>query len=210
MHLLRTGATGKAVGLGKIFVGRLDLPLSEAGAAELERLAGSRTYPGAQRVFSSPLLRCTQTADILYPGVPMERLDTLNDMDLGRFTGKTFEELRGDESFSRWLADSRENPPPRGERLDAYLERIAEGFTQLFTRMMEEKLTDIAVITHGGVIMTALAAMGLPRRPIHDWACDNGHGYTLLFTPQLWMQGGLVEAFREIPHDPATEPDFDM
>jgi alpha-ribazole phosphatase len=210
MHLLRTGATGKATGLGKVFVGRLDLPLCEAGAAELEALAGTREYPYAERVFVSPLARCAQTAEIIYPGVPLERVEALNDMDIGRFTGKTLGELHADESFARWLENSRENPPPRGEWLNAFLERIAGGFTQLFARMMDEKLTDIAVITHSGVIMAALAAMGLPRRPVHEWACENGHGYTLLFTPQLWMQGGLVEVFREIPHDPAQEPDFEL
>jgi alpha-ribazole phosphatase len=210
MHLLRTGSTGKATGLGKLFVGRLDLPLCEAGAAELERLAETCGYPYAERVFASPLLRCAQTAEILYPGVPVEQVGGLNDMDLGRFTGKSFEELRGDASFSRWLENSRENPPPRGEHLNAYLERIAECFTRLFARMMDEKLTDIAVITHGGVIMTALAAMGLPRRPMNEWACENGRGYTLLFTPQLWMQGGLVEVFRELPYDPEPETEHEL
>ncbi len=45
MHLLRTGATGKAVGLGKVFVGRLDLPLCEAGVSELESLAKNHGVP---------------------------------------------------------------------------------------------------------------------------------------------------------------------
>jgi alpha-ribazole phosphatase len=209
MHLLRTGTTGKARGLEKVFVGRMDLPLCEEGEAELRQIAENHEYPYAERVFASPLRRCAQTAGIIYPDVPLERVDGLNDLDIGRFTGKTFEQLHDDASFTRWLENSRENPPPRGEYLEAFLERIAECFTRLFTRMMDEKLTDIAVVTHGGVIMTALAAMGLPRRPVNEWACENGRGFTLLFTPQLWMQGGLVEVYREIPIAPAPEPDFD-
>jgi hypothetical protein len=45
---------------------------------------------------------------------------------------------------------------------------------------------------------------------MNEWACENGRGYTLLFTPQLWMQGGLVEVFRELPYDPEPESEYDM
>ncbi len=207
IHLLRTGSTGD--GGAKKFVGQTDAKLSSTGVEALERLLLEKKYPDAAMVFTSPLVRCTQTAGILYPGVLSERLGGLRDMDLGVFSGKTFEELRGDADFSRWIQNSRENPPPEGESLSCFLERITAAFTEIFSRMMSERLTEAAVITHSGVIMTLLSAIGLPKRPVNEWAVENGCGYTLLFTPQLWMQGGAVEVYRAIPAA-CTTNDYDL
>ncbi len=206
IHLLRTGSTGD--GEVKKYVGQTDPPLSAQGTDALERLVREMKYPDASAVFTSPLARCAETAGILYPKVPLESLSGLTDMDLGEFSGKTFDELRDRAAFSKWIQNSYENPPPGGENLPAFLNRITAAFTDIFSRMMNERLTQTAVITHSGVIMTLLAAIGLPRRPVNEWTVENGCGYTLLFTPQMWMQGGGVEVYRAIPKA-CTMNDYD-
>ena len=43
-----------------------DWPLCDEGIYQLQQLKKEYRYPQAEAVFTSPLLRCTQTADILY------------------------------------------------------------------------------------------------------------------------------------------------
>lgn len=197
LHFIRTGRTSTEP--GKRYVGQSDPPLCPEGIEELERLCRENEYPRAQMVFASPLRRCTQTAEILYPHLFSETVEGLADMNLGRFEGKSFEELRGDEAFSAWLKNSLENSPPGGEATDAFTERIVEATHGVFRRMMEERLTSVAVITHGGVIMSLLAGIGLPKLPLPQWAAANGAGYTVLFTPQMWMRDRAVEVYAAIP-----------
>lgn len=204
MHLIRTGRTFP--GDGKRYVGQSDPPLCAKGLDELEALRREFTYPRVEAVFTSPLRRCVQTADMLYPDILTESVDGLMDMNLGSFEGKTFEQLRGDEAFRDWLGDSAEYPPPGGEQLDAFTERVIIAVNGIFNRMMTGRMTSVAVVTHGGVIMTLLAGIGLPKQQLQQWATANGTGYTLLFTPQMWMRDGCAEVYSLVPGPP--EDDF--
>jgi len=56
---------------GKRFIGTTDEPLSSTGVAGLQM----REYPMAGLVFSSPMKRCVQTAEILYPGIKATIID---------------------------------------------------------------------------------------------------------------------------------------
>lgn len=197
MHLIRTGKTSSKP--GKRYVGQLDLPLCDEGAEALAGMSRDFIYPPAEIVFTSPLLRCVQTAGILYPDTQTVKIDGLMDMNLGEFEGGSFEELCVDETFSLWIKNSLENTPPGGEAIPDFTARIIDAIGEIFNKMMEEKITNAAVVTHGGVIMTLLAAIGLPKIPLHQWAAENGTGYTLLFTPQMWMRDGSAEVFCRQP-----------
>lgn len=186
-------------------MGQLDLPLCGEGEEALREMKKNYVYPPADMVFASPLSRCVQTAGILYPDTGVIKLDSLMDMNLGEFEGKSFEELRGNADFARWIENSHENPPPGGEEILEFTLRVVEAVGNIFAMMMEDKISDAAVVTHGGVIMTLLAAIGVPKMPLNEWATGNGEGYTLIFTPQMWMQGGMAEVFCYQPCDPLEE-----
>lgn len=197
IHLIRTGRTWDNP--WKRYVGQSDIPLSEKGAEELREMRGRFDYPRAEKVFSSPLRRCLQTAEILYPGIGANLLDGLADMNLGAFEGKTFDELRGDEAFTKWLDNSFENTPPGGEPVGEFTQRVVRTLDRIFRTMLDERIASAAVITHGGVIMTLLAGIGLPKLPLHQWAVKNGTGYTLLMSTQMWMRDRAAEIQTLIP-----------
>ena len=197
IHFIRTGKT--SAGDEKRFVGRVDFPLCSEGEQELFTMREKFLYPHAEMVFTSPLARCVKTAEILYPDIYRLDDDGFTDMDLGGFSGKSFEELRYDADFSAWIGNSVSNPPPGGENIEDFTKRIVRAASGVFFKMMDEKIRDAAVITHGGVIMTLLAAIGQPKVPLQEWAMGNGEGYTLIFTPQMWMQSGSAEVFRRLP-----------
>lgn len=204
MHFIRTGRTAPA-GPEIRYVGQRDLPLCEEGMEELRRLGEEGRYPEVEMVFTSPLRRCVQTAYLLYPNRYTVELPGLMDMNLGRFEGETFETLREDPDFAAWLGNAVENPPPGGEDPLAFLERLVRAVREIFHRMMEEKMSSVAVVTHGGAIMSLLAGIGLPKQPMRQWTVPGGAGYTLLFTPQMWMRDGCAEVFAALPEFP--EPD---
>ncbi|GHU80563.1 hypothetical protein FACS1894191_6110 [Clostridia bacterium] len=197
IHLIRTGKTGD--GTSRRYVGQSDIPLCESGAAALNELVRDYRYPKVEMVYTSPLTRCMQTAEIIYPGLYTVRAGGFVDMNLGEFEGKTFDELKDTAAFTGWLGDSVGSPPPGGEDAMSFTRRVIYAAGDIFETMMEEGTTSVAVVTHGGVIMTLLASICLPRAPIHHWAVDNGFGYTILMTPQMWMRDRAAEAFALIP-----------
>ena len=84
----RTAANDKG-----IYIGRTDYPLSDKGAAELAGKTDEFVYPKVARVYSSPLRRCIETAEILFPEVQLQTVENLMEMDLGKFDGKSADEL---------------------------------------------------------------------------------------------------------------------
>lgn len=197
IHLIRTGATSSSP--GRRYTGQSDTAVCEEGLEALYNLKDTRTYPRVDMVYSSPLRRCLQTAGILYGNKRLEVIEDLKDMNLGSFQGKTFDELQGDPYFMAWLDNSFQHTPPGGEGTAAFTRRIVSAINHIFFRMMEDKTANVAVITHVGVIMTLLAAIGLPRAPLHQWAVDNGTGYTLRMTTQMWMRDGAAEVSALVP-----------
>lgn len=207
IHILRTGSTADSP--GKRYVGQTDLPLSQKGRAQLEAQRRELLYPDVDVVFSSPLRRCIQTSYLLYPDTQLLTIEDFKDMNLGSFEGKTFEALRGDEAFARWINNSFEYAPPGGEDTLSFTRRIVGALDEVFHYMMDERVTNAAVVTHGGVIMTLLAAAALPKLPLHQWSVANGAGYTLLMTPQMWMRDGAAEVYGFIPEKPGKD-DMEM
>lgn len=65
------------------------------------------------------MLRCTQTADILFPDTDGEIMDELRECDLGEFDGKSISELKDNESFLGWLEGKIRRPAARPTKSSA-------------------------------------------------------------------------------------------
>ena len=66
LHLIRHGMT--AGNLQGLYIGSgTDIPLCDEGRAQLNELKERFEYPQVDTVFSSPLLRAVETANILFP-----------------------------------------------------------------------------------------------------------------------------------------------
>ena len=101
ISVIRHGRT--AANDSGIYIGRTDFPLSDKGAAELSQKQDTYIYPRVARVYSSPLQRCLETAEILFPDVPIQTVDNLIEMDFGTFEGKSTEELIDRPEFKTWI-----------------------------------------------------------------------------------------------------------
>ncbi len=211
IHLIRHGKTPESE--QGVYLGRTDLPLSAEGKKLLTKMAQQLCYPPAQLVYAGPLRRCVQTAELLYPDRLILPSDDFTECDFGEFTGKTIPQLKDLPAYQKWIEGGFEAAPPGGESGTALLARVLNGLQAVFGRMMAERLTDTAVITHGGVIMSLLAACGFPKRRMSQWATDFGCGFTILITPQMWMRDRAFEIYAEIPWrgtDCKFADDFDI
>lgn len=197
VHFIRHGLTkGNLEGR---YIGSTDLPLCQQGVEQLEDLIALKEYPFVDKVYTSPLVRCRQTADILFPDRAVEVVDNLREYDFGEFENRTVEELEKDPRFRQWAAASMQASAPGGESGMDLLKRSVQAMAYIFGQMMENNIYSAAVVTHGGLIMTLLANMGLPQREMIYWNAQPGCGYTALLTAQMWMRDQKFEVYGTIP-----------
>ena len=193
IHLIRHGLE-KPEGVIR-YVGKTDLPLTARGKEQIKVLDNQGIYPYAQRLYSSPLKRCVETLEIIYPEKEITTVPGLCECDFGKFENKTAEELKDDPAFSDWLSGG---CPPGGESTDDFVKRSVVAFAKTVEDIMKEGVTDCAFCLHGGNIMAILSVCGLPELPFNEWVCAPGRGYTLRITPSVWMRGYKAEVLGEI------------
>ena len=89
------------------------------------------------------------------------------------------------------------------------MSRLVVGLNEVFAQMMEEKLDDAVVITHGGVIMTLLHGVGLPKTEFGTWQAGNGEGYTVAMNTAMWMRDRAFEIVAPIPQPKGSSQEED-
>lgn len=195
IYLIRHGATdGNARGE---YIGVTDLALSLSGVAALTNLKEKIDYPKVDKVYTSPLLRCRQTANVLYPDYAAESVDNLMEYNFGEFEGKTALQLESNPDFYKWTS-GQVSSPPGGEDSTEFAKRICLGFHEVVEDMMANGIYKAAVIMHGGAIMTLLSCCALPRRRSLEWTSDFGRGFEVSVTPSLYHSNGIIEVKEEI------------
>ena len=198
LHLIRHGLT--AGNLQGLYIGSgSDLPLCDEGRAQLKTLKKDFDYPVVPLVFTSPMKRATETAEILFPGVRQIELDDLREMAFGKFEGRPVKELVHDEDFKKWITPGSGYLPEGAEPTEQFHARCADSLLKLFEYMIRMDVTEAACVTHGGVIMSMLSQRAVPTRHPEQWMADPGCGYTVQTDVQLWMRDKLVEAIDIVP-----------
>lgn len=198
LHLIRHGLTaanleGRYIGSGT------DLPLCEEGKADLLSLKQQFEYPQVSLVFTSPLLRAKETAEILYPGVRTIVLQDLREMGFGVFENRLLTDLAKDPAFAAWMDPTSETVPEGAESRQAFAERSGSMLMKLFEFMIKTHTEEAACVTHGGVILNMLARHALPQRRPEEWMTDPGCGYSLRLDAAMWMRDHLAEAYDVVP-----------
>ncbi|MBQ2265074.1 MAG: histidine phosphatase family protein [Oscillospiraceae bacterium] len=199
MSLIRHGRT--TANEKGIYIGSTDYSLSDKGAAELCSKLDLYEYPRVQRVYSSPLKRCTEIAEILFPDQELYVAEELRELNFGDFDGKSVDELIQREDYKTWLrGGSPDVRPPNGESTAELCVRSFEVLHRMLMDMMENDLDHCAVITHGGVITNMLTCFGLPKLSAQELTCEPGEGFEIMFTAQMWQQSQVFEILGMTPY----------
>ncbi len=192
------------------YIGHTDVELSEDGVKQIEQMKKDYDYPYVEAVFTSPLKRCTKTANLVYPDKEAIVINDLIEYNFGEYEGRTAEELKENELFSRWLSGEHGVEPPFGESNEAFANRVANCFIKIVDGLLKTGTTKAAVFTHGGVIMYLLSAFGIPEAPMHEWLMPGGCGYAIRITPGIWSRGRKFEVIAEVPYVPGEDEDEEI
>lgn len=184
-----------------IYIGSTDIPLSRKGAGELAAKMDEFDYPSVQRVYSSPLCRCTETAEILFPEIELVKADGLRELNLGEFEGKTVDELINRDDYKKWLKGGADTRPPKGESLEEMTARIFSALHSIINDMMQEGITHTAIITHAGIITNMLVGFGLPKYEPKYLQAKAGEGFDIMVTTQMWLNSQAFEIMGYCPYD---------
>lgn len=86
LYLIRHGITEGNLD-GK-YIGQTDLALCPQGEKQIQQLVKAGVYPCVEKVYTSPLKRCVETAQIIYPDIQLSKVDEIAEMDFRAVRGK--------------------------------------------------------------------------------------------------------------------------
>ena len=150
--------------------GLADPPLDEVGREQARRLAERLRDEAPVALYTSPLQRARETADIIGQALdaPVMSDERLKEYDVGDLTGLTWEQVveQYPDVASRWeKAEEVELPGEEGR--ETFQARVKAAFDEIISQHLEET---IGVVAHGGTLGAYLKCLiGLPTRfsPFH-------------------------------------------
>ena len=164
--------------LTRKYVGRTDEPLCEEGKKELSRSIDSGIYPPRMEgcvLLVSPMKRCRETAEMIYPGVEQRVVDSFRECDFGVFEYRNHQELDGRPDYQAWIDSGGRMKFPEGEDPERFRTRSVKAFEELLQEYPDTP--QLILVVHGGTVMSLMSALADPPAGYFDHCVDNGHGY---------------------------------
>lgn len=171
--LIRHGKTKGNV--ERRYVGRTDEPILEEERRRLLACAPRMQRP--DRIYISPLQRCVQTAQCLYPGRSFTVCPDFRETDFGKFEYKNYEELKEIPEYQSWIDSGGTAAVPAGESGSGFRERCIRGFAKVLEEAAWNHYDFISLVVHGGTIMAILKHYYIEESHYYDWQVKNGEGY---------------------------------
>ena len=123
-------------------------------------------------IYGSDLKRCQQTAVLFYPQATYQGSLAFREMSFGDWELKTYEDLKEDVIYQKWLGDPNKVSPPNGEFLHQMATRVLKGLKSIPSNQP-------IVVTHGGPIRFVLHKFAPEKRDFWSWDVKHGDKWTL-------------------------------
>lgn len=183
------------------YVGKTDEPLLEEARAQLleESLSlGKILKPDI--LYVSPMLRCRETAGILFPGKEQHIVEAFRECDFGEFEYRNYKELNGNPAYQRFIDSGGTCGFPGGETLKEFQERCVREFCRLIDAAWVRKENgSMAFVVHGGTIMAILDRFSNPHKDYFTWQTGNGNGYAADLCYHVHKPHMALMAIRPLP-----------
>ncbi len=167
------------------YLGKTDVSLSPDGIRALEKFVADREYPTADVLFSGPMKRCLETAQILYLGQTPILIPEWTEMDFGTFEGHNYKELSGSPDYQRWIDSGGTLPFPEGESREAFIARNLRGYEKMLEvlqqRYVPGQTMQVSAAVHGGTIMALLSHFLGGEYFDYQVKCGQGYSGRLVF-----------------------------
>jgi probable phosphoglycerate mutase len=157
------------------FQGQKDVALNDTGREQAGVLAEAAQDHGFVALYTSPLVRARETAEIVGAALGLEPQldDRLKEVDTGDWTGRLKDDI-AHEDPDGWAAFGRGGEDwrfPGGESLQDQQDRVIAALVDI----TQTALLPALVVCHRGVVRCALAhtqKRGLDT--YHEWTVPNG------------------------------------
>jgi broad specificity phosphatase PhoE len=158
------------------FQGRTDVGLSDAGLAQAAALARAVARRRVGAVYSSPLRRARETAEIVAKerGLTVTLVDDLRELSLGAWEGRTVDDVLAMEAdaYRNWRERPYDCPPPEGEHIADVARRVLPVMELIVSSHADGQ--EALVVSHGGVISVYLChLLGLSPNALWQLAIGN-------------------------------------
>lgn len=176
MKLLLARHAESAWNAERRFQGRTDVGLSEAGLAQATALARAVARRRVSRIYSSPLRRARETAEIVARdrALTVTVVDELRELSLGTWEGRTVDDVLALEAdaYRNWRERPYDCPPPEGEPIADVAARILPVLERIVGSHPDGD--EALVVAHGGVISVYLChLLGLSPNALWQLAIGN-------------------------------------
>jgi broad specificity phosphatase PhoE len=144
--------------LGRGFAGRQpDVSLNAQGRQQAQDLVARLAGVQVDHIYCSPQPRTHQTAQALAQarGLAIQTEAAFDEVDLGDWQGRTFDEVRDQEAWKHWLERRASAQPPGGEPFAQVERRAMAGLHRLARRHPEQH---VLVVSHGDVLKAMVAS----------------------------------------------------
>ncbi|WP_277586919.1 histidine phosphatase family protein [Psychrobacillus antarcticus] len=126
------------------------------------------------QIIGSDLMRCKQTAAKVFNGIPYIENANFRECSFGDWEQKTYNELKEQALYRKWLDNPRQIVPPNGESMQAMESRVLQAFLETI-----EKLAEPIIVIHGGPIRFLLTKYANIEKSFWDWEVAHGCMFTL-------------------------------
>lgn len=164
----RHGRTGH--NLAGRLQGSSDMAIGQAGAADAVIIAANLPPDSRGTVYTSPLLRAKQTAEIIARQLSLEApvvLDDLREYAFGEWEGQTHAELASLSGHDAWyahpLSTNRDGIPPGSEDFLAFLKRVNH-----IMRKLTDDRDSFLVVSHATVVRAIAFLAGLSKQGVES------------------------------------------
>ena len=110
------------------------------------------------------------------------------------FEYKNYEELKDDPLYQVWIDSNGQMLIPNGESGADFRRRCCAAYEKCVAEAREKGLEKIAIVCHGGTIMSVMERYGVPKKSFYEWQAANGCG----ILTETTEEGGNGYGIREI------------
>lgn len=150
------------------------------------------TDPLRKTVWGSDLLRCRQTASVLFPNAEYHADPDFRECNFGEWEMKTYDQLKNVRQYRNWIDDPFSITPPGGENLGQLAKRIELALSKL------PNGNEFTIIMHGGPIRYLLARA--KKQAFREQQVFHGECHKISWSSrQAFEEGKICESYSVEP-----------
>lgn len=163
-----------------VFCGVVDYPLSPLGVQEITDMVALNTYDNVDRVYRSPLTRCLQTANLIFPHHGDDTMIVVQDLieiNFGDYEEVSAREVRRQLKAKNMTMTDRGFVFPNGEGFEHCRVRSCRAIEYVIRHAMDSGYNHIGVVTHSMVLSAFIRSYLIDQMTKEEVFMPNGMGF---------------------------------